>query len=32
MRHFNVRIEQAVAELGREVSGDANYGVRSEDL
>ena len=28
MRHFNVRIEDAVARLGREVSGDANFGVR----
>jgi 1-acyl-sn-glycerol-3-phosphate acyltransferase len=26
MRHFGVRIEQAVQELGREVSGDPNYG------
>jgi len=32
MRHFNVRIEHAVAELGRTVSGDASYGVRPEDL
>jgi 1-acyl-sn-glycerol-3-phosphate acyltransferase len=32
MRHFNVRIENAVAELGRAVSGDATYGVRAEDL
>jgi len=31
MRHFGVRIEQAVAELGREVSGDPNYGRASED-
>jgi 1-acyl-sn-glycerol-3-phosphate acyltransferase len=29
MRHFGARIEQAVADLGREVSGDSNYG-RSE--
>lgn len=26
MRHFNTRIERAVVELGREVSGDPNYG------
>jgi 1-acyl-sn-glycerol-3-phosphate acyltransferase len=28
MRHFGVRIERAVEELGREVSGDLNYGRR----
>jgi 1-acyl-sn-glycerol-3-phosphate acyltransferase len=31
MRHFGVRIEQAVEELGRTVSGDPNYGVHRED-
>jgi 1-acyl-sn-glycerol-3-phosphate acyltransferase len=30
MRHFNVRIEDAVAQLGRDVSGDANYGIRRD--
>lgn len=30
MRHFGVRIEQAVEELGREVSGDPTYGKRPE--
>ncbi|HEY1763267.1 MAG TPA: lysophospholipid acyltransferase family protein [Acidimicrobiales bacterium] len=28
MRHFGVRIERAVEELGRDVSGDENYGRR----
>jgi 1-acyl-sn-glycerol-3-phosphate acyltransferase len=30
MRHFGVRIEQAVESLGREVSGDPTYGRRDE--
>jgi 1-acyl-sn-glycerol-3-phosphate acyltransferase len=30
MRHFGARIERAVEELGRDVSGDANYGRRPE--
>jgi 1-acyl-sn-glycerol-3-phosphate acyltransferase len=30
MRHFGVRIEQAVESIGREVSGDPNYGRRDE--
>jgi 1-acyl-sn-glycerol-3-phosphate acyltransferase len=32
MRHFNVRIEGAVAQLGRDVSGDPHYGVRPDEL
>ncbi len=31
MRHFGVRIERAVEELGREVSGDPDYGRRPEE-
>lgn len=31
MRHFNVRIEHAVAALGREVSGDPTYGIVARD-
>jgi 1-acyl-sn-glycerol-3-phosphate acyltransferase len=31
MRHFNVRIEDAVAQLGRAVSGDPTYGVHPEE-
>ncbi|MFY9783998.1 MAG: lysophospholipid acyltransferase family protein [Acidimicrobiales bacterium] len=31
MRHFGVRIEQAVEALGREVSGDPNYGRQLDD-
>jgi 1-acyl-sn-glycerol-3-phosphate acyltransferase len=30
MRHFGVRIEQAVESLGREVSGDSTYGRRDD--
>jgi hypothetical protein len=30
MRHFGARIERAVEELGRDVSGDENYGRRPE--
>jgi 1-acyl-sn-glycerol-3-phosphate acyltransferase len=30
MRHFGVRIEQAVIELGRQVSGDTTYGEKLE--
>ncbi|MCU1363605.1 MAG: hypothetical protein JWM55_1433 [Acidimicrobiaceae bacterium] len=30
MRHFGVRIERAVVELGREVSGDPTYGARDD--
>jgi 1-acyl-sn-glycerol-3-phosphate acyltransferase len=30
MRHFGVRIERSVEELGQEVSGDANYGRRED--
>src|ERR1700677_608831 len=30
MRHFGVRIERAVEELGREVSGDPSYGRRED--
>jgi 1-acyl-sn-glycerol-3-phosphate acyltransferase len=32
MRHFGVRIERAVEDIGREVSGDPTYGRRSEDV
>ncbi len=31
MRHFGVRIERAVEELGRAVSGDPNYGQRADE-
>jgi 1-acyl-sn-glycerol-3-phosphate acyltransferase len=31
MRHFGVRIERAVIELGREVSGDPTYGSRPDE-
>jgi 1-acyl-sn-glycerol-3-phosphate acyltransferase len=31
MRRFNVRIERAVAALGREVSGDPTYGINVDD-
>jgi 1-acyl-sn-glycerol-3-phosphate acyltransferase len=31
MRHFGVRIERAVIELGREVSGDPTYGTRADE-
>lgn len=31
MRHFGVRIERAVEELGRDVSGDPTYGMRVDE-
>jgi len=31
MRHFGVRIERAVIDLGREVSGDPTYGIRPDE-
>ncbi len=30
MRHFGVRIEQAVEALGRDVGQDPNYGLRED--